>query len=71
MEGLVDGLGSGGGSVISETQPKGARLGRSGQSRHHDDHPHRGQNGAALKRAAGLIGADPEDVDADKNADRR
>jgi GxxExxY protein len=24
MEGLVDGLGSGGGSVISETQPKGA-----------------------------------------------
>ena len=54
-----------------EPQPKGVRLRRLGQSRHHDDHPHRGENGAALKRAAGLIRADPEDVDADQDAERR
>ena len=54
-----------------EPQPRGVRLRRFGQSRHHDDHPHRGENGAALKGAARLIGADPEDVDADENPDRR
>ena len=54
-----------------EPQPEGVCPGRLGQPRHHDDHPHRGENGAALKRAAGLVRADPEDMHADQNAERR
>ncbi len=56
-----------------QRQPQPARVDarRLGNPRDHHDHPHRRENGAALKGAAGLIRADPENVDADEDAERR
>ncbi len=45
--------------------------GGSSEPRHHRDHPHRREQGAALKGAAGRVGADPEDMQADQRADGR
>ena len=45
--------------------------GRIGDAGHHDQQPHRGQHGGALELAARKVGPDPQDVDADDDADRR
>ena len=54
-----------------EAQPAAADRRRFGEARHDDDQPHGGEDGAALERAARLVGADPDDMDGDDDADRR
>ena len=54
-----------------QTQRAAADRGHLLQARDHDQDPHRGQNGAALKGAARMIGSGPAHVDADNDPDRR
>ncbi len=54
-----------------ETKPARADPRRILQPGHHHQHPHRGQDRAALKGAARFVRADPEHLDADHDADRR
>ena len=42
-----------------------------GEARHDDQQPHRREDRRALELAARMVGAHPEDVDADDDADRR
>ena len=58
-------------ATSASLQPARGDPRRIGEPRHHHDDPHRGEDGAGLKRAAGLVRADPEDMQADEDADRR